>query len=418
MNWWQERAIRRDMAHRFDGPVEDVLMGRAAEQEAATIPAFYEPEPEPEPEFVFPDTEPFPEPEETEPEFTVAEDVEVEEEVVSEKVPEMEAALEPEPEPEPDLALEVEPKLESEIEQKSAPILAEDDIEINQEEIPKFAPRTAPALPNGLDNQIDTIVIFTPDVACTGSVITAQLSLQADFSKPVRWFGLTDDAWVLLSDEHIQSLFVRVAGALQLVDRGGALRADDWHAFRAQADQLSEAIGGTVTWPEERETLSYAKMLDEFCIEVDLMMTLHITAGSEGAFPGTKLRGLAEAAGLILKEDGRFHQLNDAGETLYILADSSQRPMREESLRTAMLYDLVLMLDVPRIANGDNVFRQMAVFGDRLESALRAKLTDSNQRPVGEAGIETIRKQIQGIYAKMRERGINPGSPTALRLFS
>jgi hypothetical protein len=73
---------------------------------------------------------------------------------------------------------------------------------------------------------------------------------------------------------------------------------------------------------------------------------------------------------------------------------------------------------VPRIANGDNVFRQMAVFGDRLESALRAKLTDANQRPIGTAGIEMIRKQIQGIYARMRERGIVPGSPTALRLFS
>ncbi|MCE9633520.1 MAG: cell division protein ZipA C-terminal FtsZ-binding domain-containing protein [Methylophilales bacterium] len=406
VNWWQERAIRRDMAHRFDGPVEDVLMGRAAEQEAAAIPAFYEPEPEPEPEFVFPEPEPFPEPEEVEPEFTVAEDIEAEEEAVAEEELEIEESSEPEPE------------IESDVESLPAPILADDDIGINPEEIPKFAPRIASALPDGLDSQIDTIVIFTPDVICSGSEILTQLSLQSSFSKPVRWFGLTDDAWVSLSSEHAQFSFSRVVGALQLVDRGGALRADDWNAFRAQAEKLTETIGGTLSWPEERETLSYAKMLDEFCIEVDLMMTLHLTAGSEGAFPGTKLRGLAEAAGLVLKEDGRFHQLNDEGETLYVLADSSQRPMREESLRTAMLYDLVLMLDVPRIANGDNVFRQMAVFGDRLESALRAKLTDANQRPVGEAGIEAIRKQIQGIYAKMRERGINPGSPTALRLFS
>lgn len=413
VNWWQERAIRRDMAHRFDGSVEDVLMGRAAEQEAAAIPAFYEPEPEPEPEFVFPEPEPFPEPEEPEPEFTVSDDIPEElaaetDEPAVDSTPELETASE----------VALEPELEAEIEPEPAAILAEEEMGINPEEIPKFAPKIAPALPDGLDSKIDTIVIFNPDAACSGSTILAQLQPQDSFSKPLRWFGLTDDAWVALSSEYADALFTKVVGALQLVDRGGALRADDWHAFRAQADKLNASIGGAVSWPEERETLSYAKILDEFCIEVDLMMTLHLTAGSEGAFPGTKLRGLAEAAGLVLKEDGRFHQLNDDGETLYVLADSSQRPMREESLRTAMLYDLVLMLDVPRIANGDNVFRQMAVFGDRLESALRAKLTDANQRPVGEAGIEAIRKQIQGIYAKMRERGINPGSPTALRLFS
>ena len=404
VNWWQERSIRRDMAHRFEGPVEDVLMGRAAEQEAAAIPAFYEPEPIPEAEFVFPESEPFAEAEQAEPEFTVSEDVEAEEETIAKEIPEMKGALATVQEFEPEIKLE------------PTAILKEGQADINPEEIPKFAPRQAPALPDGLDNQIDTIVIFTPDTACTGGIIRNQLNLV--INKPVRWFGLTDETWVSLTDEHEQSSFNRIVGALQLVDRSGALHAEDWRAFQAQTERLSAAIGGSLSWSDERETLGYAQNLDQFCIEVDLMMTLHLTAGAEGAFPGTKLRGLAEAAGLVLKEDGRFHQLNDAGETLYILADSSQRPMREESLRTAILYDLVLMLDVPRVANGDNVFRQMAVFGDRLESALRARLTDSNQRPVGSAGIELIRKQIQGIYAKMRERGIAPGSPTSLRLFS
>lgn len=53
-----------------------------------------------------------------------------------------------------------------------------------------------------------------------------------------------------------------------------------------------------------------------------------------------------------------------------------------------------------------------------MEQGLSAKLTDDNQRVLGDAEIEKIRRQLKLIHTTMVARGIIPGSPTALRLFS
>ncbi|HEY8084877.1 MAG TPA: hypothetical protein VIE69_04670, partial [Methylophilaceae bacterium] len=39
-NWWQERTIRRDMVRRFDGPIDDVLMGNKAAVDTEADDAF------------------------------------------------------------------------------------------------------------------------------------------------------------------------------------------------------------------------------------------------------------------------------------------------------------------------------------------------------------------------------------------
>ncbi|HWT28125.1 MAG TPA: hypothetical protein VN084_01330 [Methylophilaceae bacterium] len=53
-----------------------------------------------------------------------------------------------------------------------------------------------------------------------------------------------------------------------------------------------------------------------------------------------------------------------------------------------------------------------------MEGSLSGKLVDDNQRPLGDSQIEKIRQQLKVIHATMVARGIMPGSPGALRLFS
>lgn len=415
-NWWQERSIRRDMVRRFDEPIDDVLMGSKAEvasHETDEFPSDYKEPPEPEFTDSLDEVEP-----DLEPQFT---DPELDEPVQDEAYTPDEDLDEPfadDVAPQPVAELLVEESLDAEPESAPPEALLDEPVTQAPDAPLTFAPQSAPTQPPGVDVTIDEIAVLSLDEAVRGATVRSHINPLADFGKPVRWLGWSVDAWLPLTRDNEAREFTAIAGALQLVDRSGPVQSDGLLGFQEQVENLAAQLGGTVTWTEPRDTLRHANMLDQFCIEVDVTVTMHVTAGVEGPFAGTKLRGLAEAHGMHLKEDGRFHMMTEAGETLYTLSSADQRPFTEESLRTAMLHDLVLMLDVPRAPKGGETFRQMAMLGGRLETTLNARLTDANRRALGDAELDQIRAQVQTLQGKMQERGIIPGNPTALRLFS
>jgi FtsZ-interacting cell division protein ZipA len=239
------------------------------------------------------------------------------------------------------------------------------------------------------------------------------------FQKTVRWLGQdASGASYAVTKEHEQTRFNRIISTLQLADRSGPANGEDLRNFHAKVEDLATRISAEVEWREHGDPLQYARDLDQFCIDVDVMISLQLNAGAGASFAGTKLRGLAEAGGLVLKDDGQFHCLNDAGESLFVLACLERRALTPDVLRTVLLRGVVLMMDVPRVANGVEVFNQMVLLGRKLEAALSIKLMDENQHLLGDADIEKIRQQLKVIYSKMHARGVSPGNTTALRLFS
>ena len=148
------------------------------------------------------------------------------------------------------------------------------------------------------------------------------------------------------------------------------------------------------------------------------MVGFHLVQGVSGPFTGTKFRGLAEASGLVLGEDGAFHAMTDNGQKLYSLVNQDQNPFTPEMLRTVVIRGLTFQLDIPRVKNCAEVFNQMVLVARQMESSLSARLVDDNQKSLDEIQIEKIRQQLKVIQAKMLARGIIPGSPYALRLFS
>ena len=59
-----------------------------------------------------------------------------------------------------------------------------------------------------------------------------------------------------------------------------------------------------------------------------------------------------------------------------------------------------------------------AVDGDTIEVRLNGRLEDHEHHVLTDQGIQVIRTQIERISAEMTNRGIVPGSATAMRLFS
>lgn len=275
------------------------------------------------------------------------------------------------------------------------------------------------ALPANISSQIDLVaLLYLPQLA-TGNALCEFLLPLAEIDKPLYAYGLgLDGAWHMLTSEQGQVEFTRAACSLQLADRAGPISNESLSYFQQAVDKTGLALKAQVEWQTNNDPKHYAAELDQFCIEVDKMVGFHLAQGSSGPFTGTKFRGLAEASGLVLRDNGHFHCENESGQSLFAVVNQDNNLFTPEMLRSTVLRGIVFQLDIPRVKNCAEVFNQMVLVARQMENSMGGQLVDDNQRTIDEVQIEKIRQQLKMIHAKMLTRGIVPGSPIALRLFS
>ena len=161
-----------------------------------------------------------------------------------------------------------------------------------------------------------------------------------------------------------------------------------------------------------------AEELDRFCADLDVQIGLTVLKSDMGQIAGTRLRGVAEAAGFKLTPAGQFDFVQDeTGATLFSLQNYRQEPFSIENLRALTTPGVVFILDVPRVVDPVRVFDQMRLAAKRMTHTLEAVLVDDNRRALTDASLSAIRGQVQATAAALREAHIEPGSPRALRLF-
>ncbi|MDB5802041.1 MAG: hypothetical protein JWL63_2980 [Rhodocyclales bacterium] len=279
------------------------------------------------------------------------------------------------------------------------------------------APRTQPTLP--VDSQaIDCVVtVEAPAGIAAASLFTAQQALLAGFSKPLRWFGWDDGAnqWIEL-DARSPGNLNRATAALQLADRRGAVSDADLVRFYDQVQRLCDQFLAVPRLPARNEVLERANELDRFCADVDIQIAVNVAA-KDGSFPGTKIRGLAEAAGLTLHADGAYHAQDDDSRTLYTLSNQEAATFSAEQLRNLYTTGITVALDVPRAPDPVASFDKMVAFAQKLAGALNGVLVDDNRVLLSERSISLIRGQIAQFDQQMERQGIPAGSEVALRLF-
>jgi hypothetical protein len=274
-----------------------------------------------------------------------------------------------------------------------------------------------PTLP--VDSQaIDCVVtVEAPAGIAAASLFTAQQALLAGFSKPLRWFGWDDSAnhWIEL-DARSPGNLNRATAALQLADRRGAVSDADLMRFYDQVQRLCDQFLAVPRLPARHEVLERANELDRFCADVDIQIAVNVAA-KDGSFPGTKIRGLAEAAGLTLHADGAYHAQDDSDRTLYTLSNQEAASFSAEQLRNLYTTGVTVALDVPRAPDPVASFDKMVAFAQKLAGALNGVLVDDNRVLLSERSISLIRGQIAQFDQQMERQGIPAGSEVALRLF-
>jgi FtsZ-interacting cell division protein ZipA len=274
-------------------------------------------------------------------------------------------------------------------------------------------------LPDSTHPQIDLTAILYATKNISGKELSALKASIGDITLPLAIHGLDkEDRWHVVDESSSSATFKQGACSLQLADRSGPIAKQWLNKFQFAIEDAGLELNAHVEWQGSGDAMQRAIELDQFCLEVDQMVSVHIAQG-DAPIHGTKFKGLAEANGLQLKADGKFHYLaNGKEEPLFVIIDTNNQPFTAESLRSNVLKSVTFQIEIPKVNNCELVFNQMISMAQKMATSLNGRLVDDNQKPLGDLQIEKIRQQLKVIHATMVARGIMPGSPSSMRLFS
>lgn len=268
-----------------------------------------------------------------------------------------------------------------------------------------------------LDPRIDFIVILEADKGVAGEAISlAIVDGLPNSAKPVCWEGFNRRraSWEPLD---AAGEYERLRVGMQLADRKGAASQQELTDFGAMAQAVAQAIGARSTLTEPGAALQRARQLDALCADVDVQIVLNLISPA-AALPGTRIRALAEAQGLALEGDGKFHRRDEAGLELYTLCNMESMAFSAEGMKELASKGLTLLFDVARVPGAILAFDRFVEFARALAEALPAAIVDDNRQPLDDAALARIRAQLQALYASMEQQGIAAGGALALRLFA
>lgn len=315
---------------------------------------------------------------------------------------------------------------EEERQERREPALQADPVwEESQEDLgdheEEAAQDTLPALPaNLLSPGVDAIAVLElVDPVPATQLLDFQSEVFSTLRKPLHWVGFNKNlgCWELIhagTRGNYRSLRV----GLQMADRQGPVSAADISLFSGGMERLADELMAMVDMPSTQQVLDQASQLDRFCADVD--MQIGVNAVSQGTpFAGTKIRALAEAAGMTLGADGVYTRCDDEGSPLFSMQNFETTPFSAENLKTISTHGLVFLLDVPRVHDGARVYNQMLSIAKSFTESLGGVLVDDNRLPLAEPQLAHILQEyVVKPQASMGTHGVAPGSPVAIRLFA
>ena len=267
------------------------------------------------------------------------------------------------------------------------------------------------------DRDIECMVILQPAKPLGAGALAA--GLHARMGKRLRWFGRTapGSSWVMLHSAT-PGEFVELAACLLLADRNGAASHAQLDTFVRVMSELAPMLPAALSVPDVAAETDRAEALDRLCADVDVQIGLTILKQEPANIPGTRLRGVAEAAGFRLASGGRFEwPQEETGAILYTLQNVRNEPFTVDTLRSSATNGVVLVLDVPRVDDPPRAFDQMKLAAKRIAHTLGGDLVDDNRRPLDDDALAAIRQQVQIATDALKACRIDPGSPRAQALF-
>jgi len=292
--------------------------------------------------------------------------------------------------------------------------------EVSETAVQDGVPAAGDVPPQLLDPRIDFIVVMElVEPVAAEEILYSQRDALLRLNKPVNWVGFNERQreWELIPPGSDKS-YRRLRIGLQLADRRGPLSEADFTVFVAAMQQLADELLAVADMQPRQSVLDQAVALDGFCAEVDLEIGVHLVSRAT-PFAGTKIRALAEAAGMTLTADGVFTRFDDDGRAQFRLQNFENTLFAPDTIKTLTTRGLTFLIDVPRVDHGEPVFFKMLDNARRFAESLQGQLVDDNRQPLNDAQLDNIRREfVVKPQLAMQKFGLPAGSPQALRLFS
>ena len=289
-----------------------------------------------------------------------------------------------------------------------------------QEEMPATETPSM-SLPDELNAQIDFTAVLTAANSISGQALHVMVKdILKELGATIMQHGLDKTGvWHRIDDRSSQNdVFETIACSLQLVDRRGPVAKPLINKFEYAVEAIGLEFDATITWQGVGDVAQRAVELDQFCIEVDQLVSVHVLQG-DTPIHGTKFRGMAEANDLKLRH-GKFHCVDSENPDLdkYVLSSADEQPFSSEWLRQNVVRGIVFQVEIPKVKNIELVFNQMIIVAQKMADRLGANMVDGNKNPLGDVQINAIKQQLKVISSKMSARGIAAGSASSMRLFN
>jgi len=290
----------------------------------------------------------------------------------------------------------------------------------SQEEMPATETPSM-SLPDELNAQIDFTAVLTAANSISGQALHVMVKdILKELGVIVMQHGLDKTGiWHRIDDRSSQNdVFETIACSLQLADRRGPVAKPLINKFEYAVEAIGLEFDATITWQGEGDVAQRAVELDQFCIEVDQLVSVHVLQG-DTPIHGTKFRGMAEANDLKLRH-GKFYCVDSENPDLdkFVLSSADEQPFSSEWLRQNVVRGIVFQVEIPKVKNVELVFNQMIIVAQKMADRLGANMVDGNKNPLGDVKIDAIKQQLKVISSKMSARGIAAGSASSMRLFN
>ena len=243
--------------------------------------------------------------------------------------------------------------------------------------------------------------------------------------KPRHIYGLgyKTGLWSNLETDTEHAQYRSIALSVQMVDTKGPIGESELNTFTQLSLKLADALQRPTKFSMPfDDALERARELDEFCETNDVLASINILANGPTGFNGRAIDQAARLSGLQFGAMNIYHKKNDQAlgcRHLFSLANLYQPgefdPVKTDRFRTQ---GLTLFMNVPCAYQPGRVFEQMTQIARALCEKLDGRLEDHDHHPLTDQGLMVIRTQIERLTAEMTNRGIIPGSATAMRLFS
>ena len=268
-----------------------------------------------------------------------------------------------------------------------------------------------------INTEIDTVAMILADTPVDADRYAPMVLEAQKIAKHILWEGLVGGLWQPI-DTTEDEKYRELRAGLQLADRSGAVDAATVAAFDSAMAQFALSLDAVSQREAVNEAARRAQMVDQFCADTDIEIAINIVGKSGVTFAGTKLRGLAEAKGLIALPSGEYCEKDERNRVLYTLRNGN--PAESPQLKTDQPYftQLTFALDVPRTPNAGQIFQHMFGVAQQFADVLQGEVVDDNKKILTTHARKLIADTIHEITGEMQQKGVVPGGSVALRLYS